>query len=142
MHIFIGGIMQGSREDHLIGDQDYRGRIMESIEKNIPGAIVSDPFTLHPESVDYDPDKVRETFGSLTSLAAEADVLIAYLPTASMGTAIEMWSAHNAGKYVVVVTPLKHNWVVRYTADEILPDLDSLLKTIETGRLAQRLTNP
>ena len=139
--VFIAGIMQGSRADHLIGDQDYRSRITAALEKSCPGVQVSDPFALHPESVNYGMDQVRETFESLTSLAGQADVVIAYLPTASMGTAIEMWTAYNANKYIIAVTELRHNWVVKITADEIVPDMDALLELLESGRLADIL-NP
>ena len=136
MHVFIAGIMQGSRHDHLIDSQDYRDRISKALQAQVPGVKISDPFALHPGSVDYGPELVRETFESLTSLAGEADVLIAFLPKASMGTAIEMWTAYHAGKYIIAVTPLEHNWVIKVTADEILPDLDSLLERIENGGLA------
>lgn len=139
MHVFIAGLMQGSREDHLIDAQDYRSRITQALEAHIPGIKITDPYGLHPDSVNYGLDKVRDTFVSMTDMAGEADALIAYLPQASMGTAIEMWTAFNADKYIIVVTPLKHNWVVRVTADEILPDLDTLLEQIENGRLARLL---
>ena len=86
MHVFIAGIMQGSRHDHLIDSQDYRDRISKALQAQVPGVKISDPFALHPGSVDYGPELVRETFESLTSLAGEADVLIAFLPKASMGT--------------------------------------------------------
>jgi hypothetical protein len=139
--VFIAGIMQGSRADHLIGDQDYRARITAALEFSCPGVQVSDPFALHPDSVNYEMDQVRDTFESLTSLAGQADVVIAYLPTASMGTAIEMWTAYNANKYIIAVTELKHNWVVKITADEIVPNMDALLELLESSRLADIL-NP
>jgi len=139
-HVFIAGIMQGSRPDHLIGDQDYRARITAALEKCWPGVHISDPYAMHPESVDYEMDAVRTTFESLTSLAGEADLLIAYLPTASMGTAIEMWTAYRANKYIIAVTELRHNWVVKVTADEVVPDMDALLELLESGRLAEILS--
>ena len=86
-------------------------------------------------------DRVRETFESLTTLAGQADVVIAYLPMASMGTAIEMWTAYNANKYIIAVTELKHNWVVKVTADQVVPDLDGLLDLLASGQLASVL-NP
>jgi hypothetical protein len=33
----------------------------------------------------------------------------------------------------VVVSPLVHNWVIKVTADELLPDLDSLIARIKNG---------
>jgi len=140
-HVFIAGIMQGSRADHLIGDQNYRQRIADALEASCPGIRISDPYTFHPDSVNYEMDRVRDTFESMTSLAGQADVLIAYLPTASMGTAIEMWTAYHANKYVIAVTELRHNWVVKVTADEVVPDLESLLEMLENGHLAEVL-NP
>lgn len=139
-HIFIAGIMQGSRRDQFINTQDYRSRITAALQATIPGVQISDPFALHPNSVEYGQDQVRETFESMTALAGEADLIIAYLPEASMGTAIEMWTAHKANKYVIAVTTLEHNWVVRLTANEVLPDLDSLLKVIENGHIARLLS--
>jgi hypothetical protein len=58
-----------------------------------------------------------------------------------MGTAIELWTAQKSDKPVIAVTPLIHNWVVRLTAQEVLPDLDSLIAAINDGiitRLAER----
>ena len=141
-HVFIAGIMQGSRPDHLIGDQDYRARITAALEQCWPGVRISDPYAMHPGSVDYEMDAVRTTFESMASLAGEADLVIAYLPTASMGTAIEMWTAYKANKYIIAVTELKHNWVVRVTADEVVPDMEALLELLESGRLAEILGSP
>ncbi len=135
MQIYIAGIMQGSREDDLVNTQDYRSVIAEALEKKYANVSVIDPFALYPESINYDIKQARKTFEDEVMLAAEADMLIAYLPEASMGTAIEMWVAHKAGKRIIAVTPLAHNWVVRLTADEVLPDLESLLAAIEDGRL-------
>ena len=140
MHVFLAGIMQGSRADELIGSQDYRAFIAEKLQTHVPGVKISDPYSLHPNSVDYALDQARDTFTSMTSLAADADVLIAYLPEASMGTAIEMWSARSGGTYIIAVTPLKHNWVVLVTADEIVPDLNGLIEMIEDGRIGKVLS--
>ena len=140
-HVFIAGIMQGSRSDHLIGAQDYRRRITNALKTFYPGVRVSDPFALHPDSVNYEMDLVRETLESLATLAGQADVVIAFIPKASMGTAIEMWTAYNANKYIIAVTELKHNWVVKVTADQVVPDLDSLLDLLESGQL-DNVLNP
>ena len=138
-HIFVAGVMQGSRLDEQIDGQDYRVRIGEALQAHLPGTNVTDPWMLHPNSVSYGELETRRTFMENTELVRQADILIAYLPHASMGTAIELWEAHHNGTYVIVVTPMTHNWVVRITADEILPDLDSLLAYIESGRLQQVL---
>ena len=58
-----------------------------------------------------------------------------------MGTAMEMWQACQSDTYIVAVTPHVHHWAIRFTADEIVPDLESLFEKIEDGsysRLLQR----
>jgi hypothetical protein len=139
MHIFIAGVMQGARLDEQIYDQDYRVSIARSIRAHLPQAQITDPWALNPNSVDYDEQRARETFLSMTAQAGKADVLIAYLPTVSMGTAMEMWEAFQSNTYIIAVTPHVHHWAIRFTADEIVPDLDALLRLIESGHLADIL---
>ncbi|NLF63076.1 MAG: hypothetical protein GX579_00600 [Chloroflexi bacterium] len=139
MHVFIAGVMQGSRLDPEIDSQDYRVAIVEALKAHFPHTRVTDPWAMYPDSVGYDLERLQTTFIANTSLAAEADLLIAYLPHASMGTAIEMWTAYHNNAYIVAVTPMTHNWVVRITADEVLPDLESLLAHIASGKLAENI---
>ncbi len=139
MHIFIAGVMQGSRLDDQLHEQDYRLRIVEALRQHIPEAEITDPWASDPESISYDTDLARKTFLKNTALAGEADLLIAYLPHASMGTAIELWTAYHNRAYIIAVTPLRHNWVIQITADEVLPDLESLLTYIESGQLNEQV---
>ncbi len=137
MHVFIAGVMQGERLDDQIDSQDYRVQITRALRAHIPGVKVTDPWAMHPNSVNYDQDQARQTFLSLTKRAGKADLLIAYLPKLSMGTAMEMWEAHQAGVYIIAVTPFVHHWAIRFTANEVLPDLKSLLALIQNGHLRQ-----
>lgn len=137
MHIFLAGIMQGSRLDGDISPQIYRQRITQALQSHLPEVTISDPWALHPNSVTYEMPAIQDTFLAMTQLAGSADILIAYLPHASMGTAIEMWTAYHAQKYIIAVTAMTQNWVVKVTANEILPDLDSLLDYIASGRMSQ-----
>ena len=139
MHVFIAGVMQGARTDDQIDDQDYRVRITEALQTYLPGVHISDPWALNPGSVDYDEDRARRTFHNMTELAGTADLLIAYLPTVSMGTAMEMWQAYQTDTYIVAVTPHEHHWAIKFTADEIVPDLDSLFAKIENGTFSRVL---
>ncbi len=135
MRVFIAGVMQADRTDRFIEAQDYRSKITAALQQQLPGVQVLDPFALHPNSVEYDDEQARETFLSLTKLAGTVDLLIAYLPKPSMGTAMEMWQAHQSQAYIVAVTPFVHHWAVRFTANEVLPDLETLLAHIENGRI-------
>lgn len=135
MQVFIAGIMQGDRTDPLIENQSYREQIAAALRQQKADILIVDPWALNPNSITYDDALARETFFSLTRRARQADLLIAYLPKPSMGTAMEMWEAFHGRAYIVAVTPFRHHWAVRFTANEILPDLQTLLAEIENGRL-------
>ncbi|MFQ5420437.1 MAG: hypothetical protein ACE5FD_04440 [Anaerolineae bacterium] len=139
MHVFIAGIMQGDRRDDQIDSQNYRLLITHALKKHFPNTQITDPWALNPNSVNYTAEQARHTFLTMTELAAEVDLLIAYLPKASMGTAMEMWQAYKAGVPIIAVTPLVHHWAVRFTANAIVSDLDELVKMMGDGRLAQLL---
>ena len=137
MHVFIAGVMQGDRLDDQIDDQNYRACIAEALQTHLPDIQITDPWALNPGSVNYDEGRARRTFLDMTVQAGEADLLIAYLPTVSMGTAMEMWQAFQTDTYIVAVTPHVHHWAIRFTADEVLPDLESLMAKIEDGHFAR-----
>ena len=139
MRVFIAGIMQGDRQDRLIDSQDYRLRISHALQTHIPGVEMVDPWALNPNSVQYDDQRARDTFITMTKLASDVDLLIAYLPKPSMGSAMEMWEAYLANVYIIAVTPLQHHWAIRFTANEVLPDLDTLVADIENGRIGHIL---
>jgi hypothetical protein len=127
--------MQGSRLDQSIASQDYRGTIAEAVLAHYPKANILDPNELHPNGSDYDPETARTTLFDLLELAATADATVAFLPQASMGTALEMWRAHDAGKPVITISPMTTNWVVRFLSDVVLPDLSAFEAWVAQGEL-------
>ncbi len=137
MHVFIAGVMQGERRDDQIDSQSYRSRITEALRTHIPEVTITDPFALNPNSVNYEVEQARHTFLTMTKEAGKADLIIAYLPSVSMGTAMEMWEAFQSGVHIIAVTPYVHHWAIRFTATEILPDLETLFQRIESGTLMQ-----
>lgn len=137
--VFLAGIMQGSLPDTM-HEQTYRAQIAEMLHAHLDPIRVYDPFTQHPESLTYDLVTSQRVFLELMERAGQADLLVAFLPEASMGTAIEMWMAHHAGAYVVAVTPLEKNWVVMTLADTIVPDLDHLRSLVTSGALSEWLS--
>lgn len=138
MHVFIAGVMQGQREDKAVESQSYREQITAVLQEHYPQITITDPWVLNPVGIDYDEARARELFLSLTRRASEADVLIAYLPQISMGTAMEMWQAYQSGVYIIAVSPFVNHWAIRFTANEILPDLESLLERIKNGLPTKR----
>ena len=60
----------------------------------------------------------------------EVDVLIAYVPEASMGTAIEIWEAWKNGALVLAISPMDQNWAIRFLSHAIYPDLESFKRSV------------
>jgi hypothetical protein len=130
VRFFIAGIMQGSRRDDDICDQDYRATIRDIISLKYPEAEVVCPMELYPDSVGYGYEEGKATFLDLADRAAEADVLVAYLPEASMGTAIEMWQAHGAGTRILSISPMVDNWVIKFLSDWVFATMEEFEKFI------------
>ncbi len=131
MRVFIAGIMQGSRLDKDVEDQGYRERIAAAIRARAPEADILDPWSLHPESPSYDDERGKQVYLSLNEAAATADVLVAYVPQASMGTAIEIWQAYQAGAQIYTISPLADNWVVKFLSDRVFATLDEFIQFVE-----------
>ena len=72
-------------------------------------------------------------------MCREVDMLLAFVPEASMGTAIEMWEAHQHGAAVITISPLKLNWAVRFLSHEIYPTLVEFEADLKSGRLERRV---
>jgi hypothetical protein len=136
MRVFIAGIMQGSRLDKDVEDQGYRQRIASAIHARVPEADILDPWALHPESPTYDDERGKQVYLSLNEAAATADVLVAYVPQASMGTAIEIWQAYQAGARVYTISPLTENWVVKFLSDRVFTTLDEFIRFVERDGFA------
>ncbi len=137
INVFLAGVMQGSKVELAIHDQGWREPIKAILTAHLPTADVYCHYTQHPQSVGYELPQVRQTLEDGNRRAGECDLLIAYLPTASMGTAIEMYEASRNGAAVVTVTPLTANWVVRVYSDAVCPDLQALHDLAESGELAE-----
>lgn len=147
--------MQGSRQGSDQTEQHYRDElrliILESFPEadiTCPGIMMRERLWQHESAIrnahtalkdaeevfrsDYNESLQRLTgiFHELVDLSAAADFCIAYLPNheASMGTAIEMFAAHRAGKRVIAVTEMRQNLAVLACSDVIVPNLDGLQK--------------
>jgi hypothetical protein len=139
MRFFLAGIMQGSHLALTIHNQTYRQRIKQLLAENFPAAEIYDPLADHADSLSYDESRGREVFFHHNQLCSQVDVLLAFAPEATMGTAIEMWEAYRHGKAVIAVSPMKHNWAVRFLSHELYADLEELEAAVVSGRLAERL---
>jgi hypothetical protein len=72
-------------------------------------------------------------------MCAEVDILLACVPEASMGTAIEMWEAWRHDKLVISISPLKHNWAVKFLSHIRYEQESDFLKALCDGSLRQQL---
>jgi hypothetical protein len=139
VRVFLAGIIQGSLVAARIHDQDWRGPITDAIRAARGDADIYCHYSRHPDSITYDLPEIRETFADGLARAAACDLLVAYLPSASMGTGVEMHVAAESGAAVVAVTPLAANWVVRVYADRILPDVEAFASFCADGGLDELL---
>ena len=142
---FLSGVMQGAKAD---GDgvagtinQDYRANIKEAILSADAAATIIEPWDivgslceqLYPAGTAQsdmfrDDAHVRKAFGTVVDAAAAADVIVSYLPEASMGSAVELHAARAAGRRVLAIAPgsMAGNWVVRSYADHVFETIDQL----------------
>lgn len=131
--------MQGSMQEMAVCSQDYRTEIAGIAQRYHPEIEIVDPFRLHPNSVTYSKEQAVETFLGMLEVAAEADILVAYLPKASLGTAVEVWRAFDAGKPVIAISPMDKNWMLWATASHILPDIAAFEEFVAQGGLVPYL---
>ena len=139
MRFFLAGIMQGSQRDAVLHDQDYRGRLETLLKTHLPGVEIYDPLADHASSLDYDDQTGRDVFFHHNRMCGEVDVVLAFVPEASMGTAIEMWQAHQSGRIVLTISPLAHNWAVKFLSRAVYADIDAFEAALAAGAIAELL---
>lgn len=132
--VFLGGIIQGSKAEGA-HEQGYRDEIKELLRKALPDCELYDASEQFPVDREYDAEDGRDAFLHIMDRAGEADVLVAYLPEASMGTAVEMWVAFHTGAVILAISPLAGNWTVGALADAVVPDLPAFQAFLEAGKL-------
>jgi len=137
MRVFLAGIMQGSNAHDGVHEQTYREVLADLLFAHVPGVKIFDPWAVYPDSPQYADDQVRTVLVANVEEAARCDLVIAYLPQASMGTALEVWEAWRAGVPVVAITPLAANWVVRVCAAQRFDTLEDFGKAVRAGQVAQ-----
>jgi hypothetical protein len=142
---FLSGVMQGKKADGAgvegTVNQDYRAQMSDAIISADSTATVVEPWDLvgavckemYPEGTPQsdmfkDDAHVRRAFGVCVDAAAASDVVISYLPEASMGSAVELHAARQNGRVILAVAPgsMAGNWVVRSYADETFNSIEDL----------------
>jgi hypothetical protein len=137
MRFFLAGIMQGSHLGAVLHHQGYRQRMIDLVARHFPAAKIYDPLADHGNSLAYTDDFGREVFFRHNRMCGEVDVVVAFVPEASMGTAIEMWEAWRHGRVVIAVSPLAHNWTIRFCSHAVYPDIESFERALAEGQVAR-----
>eukprot|EP00933_Yihiella_yeosuensis_P007749 TRINITY_DN112910_c0_g1_i1.p1 TRINITY_DN112910_c0_g1~~TRINITY_DN112910_c0_g1_i1.p1 ORF type:complete len:141 (-),score=26.07 TRINITY_DN112910_c0_g1_i1:62-484(-) len=116
--------------------QDYRKEIADLIKQIDRGAEIVEPWDhvaevaqingTSLEGLHSDDKMVRTVFTSVVDLVKGCDVIISFLPEASMGSAIELWEAQKAGVLILTVSPMTTNWAIRSVTDHNFLDLEDL----------------
>lgn len=140
MKFFIAGVMQGSKIGLELHDQNYREQLKTAISQAFPNSSVYDPFERNKDSLYYTPETGKRVFLAHNRMCGtEIDVLIAFVPVASMGTAIEIWEAWQNGAVVLTISPLVENWAIKFLSDALYPDLETFLQQLDSGEIARLL---
>jgi hypothetical protein len=137
MRFFLAGIMQGSHTGASLHDQEYRSHIQQLVEAYFPQADVYDPRANHADSLSYDDTTGRSVFFQHNVMCRKVDVLLAFVPEASMGTAIEMWEGYQHGAAVIAISPLKHNWAIKFLSHAIYADMPEFEAAVKSGEVAE-----
>lgn len=137
MKIYLSGVMQGSIKGQGIQGQGYRQIITDAIKVRHPDDEIYDPFSVFPDSVTFDDQRAKQTLFVLADEAASADIVIAYLPEASMGTALEMTRAYDNGKTIISISTLEKNWFIRAVSAKIFLSLDDFCAWVHQTQLAE-----
>jgi hypothetical protein len=126
MKVFIAGVMQGNRKDGLIHSQDYRKVIADILQDINSSVEVVDPDKTDPDRLSYSREQAAEMFFKYCDISSKVDLVVSYIPHASMGSAIEMWIAYNAGIPILTISPLKNNWVIKLFSTKIYSSIAKL----------------
>ncbi|MFP4105854.1 MAG: hypothetical protein ACLFVU_07140 [Phycisphaerae bacterium] len=137
MKVFLAGIIQGSLAEESIHQQDWREPITRLLVEHVPEAEIYCHYSVHPNSITYGMQQIVETFEDGLRRAHESDLVICWVPEASMGTAIEMYEAYQRGAAVVTISPMSANWVLRIYSHELLGSLEEFAAMVQSGRLRE-----
>ena len=132
--ILIAGIVRGSHHGRGAHPQQYRTKIREILRRRLPDAEVYTPIESVQNTHDLAFLQSCDIFFDVVQRAARYDAVIAYLPEASLGTAIQMWEAYRNQHVVVTISPMKENHAVKALSSHVCKDLAEFRKFVSSGR--------
>ena len=137
LKFFLVGIMRGSELGEGFSPQDYRAELREMIRKNVRNSEIYDPLEGCgiQESNEISFKLGRKAYFDEALEVRNCDVMVAYLPEASMGTAIEMWEAYRHSIYIISITRMRENWSIRYLSDRVYGSLEHFNFILQSGEI-------
>lgn len=135
MKVFIAGVMQGNKKGGKIHNQDYRKGIIKVLTQHKLDLELVSPDVANSRSPRLTKKQASEIFFKTNSTIAKVNLMIAYVPEASMGTAIEMWEAWKNKVPIITISPLKDNWVVKILSSKVYSTVADFAKGVEAGEL-------
>ncbi len=137
MKVFLAGIIQGSKKSETVHSQNYRPRLKSLLKSKYDGIELVDPVDGHEQSIDYDDAMAAKVFWGHIDLIASCDLLIAFLPEASMGTAVEMTEAYQRKIPIITVSPMSINWVIRLLSWKNFETVEEFEKFLENNDIEE-----
>lgn len=135
MKYFISGVMQGSSTSETtkktLNDQNYRETLKTILKKYDKSCEIHDPYDKPKEYLKdqehlfSDNKFITDLFEEILFEMRKCDVIVSYLPQASMGSSIELWEAYKLKKEVYVITEMTQNWVTRICSNQMFESIES-----------------
>jgi len=136
---YLSGVMQGSLKDNSRVSQEYRQILKDLILRSYPDAKILCPAELFPDAPTQDEVLAKSIVPQCAEIASSTDVLVAFLPEASMGTAVELWEAYKSSRINIVISPMRHNLMLKAVSDVIVPSIEEFGKFISDGNFTKLL---
>src|SRR6516225_7202160 len=86
-------------------------------------------------AVNSDPLSLRMCSGTPRSTNSRPSRYSTSSDTRRRSTSIEMWEAHEHGQTVVTISPLKHNWAVKFLSHVLYGDIEEFERAVTSGQL-------
>ena len=135
MKVFIAGVMQGNKKNGRIHNQNYRQEIVKALGYIIDNLEIIGPGINSTDKSKLTDKQVSEIFFSSCSAVRKADIMITFVPEASMGTAVEMWEAWKNNVPIITISRLKYNWVIKLLSTKLYSTIAELSQGIKAGDL-------
>ena len=75
----------------------------------------------------------------MAEAAGRADALVAFVPEASMGTAIEIWEAYRHQRPIFIISPLRENWVIRFLSTRVFETHEEFIGFVASGEFQRAI---